>query len=117
MFIVTIIAIAIGVAASIANILWLVISAGVLALAGAYAQYRETLPFEWCFPSDAWKGAGSDFHLVVPRHRHGKRGPTATVFLGEPPKFEQIMCDVSTTCEGEVILGASKPFSGKLVVK
>ena len=45
-FIITVIGIVIGLAASLANIMWLAVLAALIALAGAYIQYRDATAFE-----------------------------------------------------------------------
>ncbi len=114
---VTVIGIVLSFAASVANVYWLAAVAMVIALAGAYAQYRDTAPFELIFEPADWQKVAADFRLVVPSLRHKKASPTATVYLGQPPTFEEAMCDVSTDAGGSIVLGASQPFNGKVVIK
>lgn len=82
--VITVVAILLGLAASLANIVWLAALATLVALAGAYAQYRDTLPFEFVFSLAGWQENGNEFNLVIPQKQHSKSKPTATVFRGKP---------------------------------
>jgi len=112
----TVISIIISVVASLAGLRWLGIFAGALAIAGACWQQVQSHPFEWCFADDVWQKIDGQFQLTIPKRRHGKSHPTATVYMGAPPKFQQIGCDISTGAEEEIIIGASQTFRGKVVV-
>lgn len=114
---VTVAAIILGFVASVANLYWLAAVALVVALFGAYAQYRDSVPFERVFTAADWQKNASDFQLVISRREHKKKSPTATFFLGTAPNFEVAMCDIHTAADGTVLLAVSEPVTGKVVIR
>lgn len=115
---VTIVGIVLGAVAALANLQWLTAVAALIALTGALAQYRDGLPFERVFsPTDWRQSTASHFQLMVPFCEHKKSSPAVTVYLGQPPVFEVVECDVSIDADGRVIVGAGQTFHGKIVVK
>ena len=116
--IVTILGIILATAAGLVNIPWLAGLAALVTLAGAWAQYRDGLPFERVFSSADWRRqTDPNFQLVVPFGEHKKSSPIVAVYLGQPPAFELIGCEVATDANGGVVLGASHAFAGKVVVR
>ncbi len=115
--VVTVISILIAFAASVANIQWLAVLAVLCAIAAAYWQYKDGQPFEFQFDENAWQRNGSMFELSVPKRRHGKTRPTITIFEATPEAFQEVSCDTTTDESGHIVVSASKPFSGSLIVK
>lgn len=114
---ITVVGILLGLAASLGNIVWLSVLAAVVALMGAYAQYRDTMPYEFIFSGSSWQRAGSGFKLVIPKEQHKKSNPTATVFKGENQTYEEVDCDISADTTGAIVLRATIPFEGKVLIK
>ena len=116
-FLITVAAIILGFVASLANLYWLAAVAMVVALAGAYAQYRDTLPFERVFTAADWQRDASDYRLTIRPREHKKKSPAATIYLGTAPNFEVAMCDIHTDADGTVVLCVSQPVTGKVVIR
>jgi hypothetical protein len=103
----TIISILVSFAASFANIQWFAILAAIGAVVGAYAQYKDSQPFEFRFGENAWEKNGLMFELVVPKRQHGKTHPTTTVYEAKLEAFEEIGCDISTGADGKIVICVS----------
>gem|GEM_PF-7056495 len=89
----------------------------VMALVGAYAQYRSSLPFDFLFSEHTWKQHDEhEFKLVIPQSLHKKVSPTATVFKGMAPRYEEVGVSISTGESGAVVVGAAQRFSGKVTI-
>jgi hypothetical protein len=116
--IITIIGILLGVLASFTNPFFS-IPAGLLAVYGAFLQYKESLPFEIIFQPDRWiKKNDEDFELVIPFVKHKKTNPTVKTYLADETdqnKFDETMCSVSVK-ENEVLVSACSPFKGKIII-
>jgi hypothetical protein len=114
---VTIVGIVVSVAASVMNLLWLVVTGAVIAGVGAWMQYRDTVAFERIINIADWEKDGADYRIDIAASDHKKSGPTATIYVGRAPHFEQASCDVHTDTDNTVILRVSNPVSGKVVIK
>lgn len=115
--IITVIGIILGLGASLANVSWLAVLATVVALIGAYMQYRDSVPFEFVFTPDSWQKDGAEFKLVISRAMHNKSAPTATVLLGLAPNFQEVSVGIKTEAGGAVIVEANSTFSGKVIIR
>lgn len=116
-FLITVAAIILGFAVSMPNVHWLTAVAMVVALCGAYAQYRDTLPFERVFTVADWQKDATDYRLTISPREHKKKSPAATFYLGTSPNFEVAMCDIHTDADGAVVLVVLQPFTGKVVIR
>lgn len=114
---ITVAGILLSLVASLANIVWLAVLSTVVALVGAYAQYKDALPYEFVFDGSSWQGAERNLKLVIPKKQHKKVNPTATVFKRQNQSYEEINCDVGTDESDAIILGAVITFEGKVVIK
>jgi len=114
---VTIGGIVVGVAASVLNVPWLGVTGAIIAGAGAWMQYRDTVAFERIIDTADWEKDGADYRISIAASEHKKRGPTATIYVGRAPYFEQASCDVHIDIDNTVILRVSSPVSGKVVIK
>jgi hypothetical protein len=106
-----------GLVATLTNHVWLAVLATVITLVGAYYQYRDAKPFEYIFSSANWQKDGAELNLVIPKKLHNKTNPTATVFKGLSPNFDEVDVDIKIKLGSTVVIGASLPFEGKVVIK
>lgn len=117
-FAITVVSILVGFGASLVSLPWLAGLAALTALASAYAQYRDTLPFELVFTKQSWhQNSSRDFSLTVPLKQHGKSCPTATVFQGQAPNYSECGTDINVGTDWSVAIGVTEAFEGKLVIK
>ncbi len=119
-FSITIFGILLGLISSLTGITWLTILAAVVAFVGSYLQYKNSVPYELIFSESSWKHNGkgeNSTSLVIPKRWHKESNPTATVFFGRSPNFEQGIGDAATDADGNITLYAGKPFAGKVVVR
>jgi hypothetical protein len=96
---------------------------GVSAVA-AFRQYRESLPFVYEFSEADWQErpsqtiSGSEFFLEVPESEHAKGKNTVTHVFGVTESgFGVVTCGQDVTKAGNVLIIASKRFSGKVIIK
>jgi hypothetical protein len=115
--IVTVAGIILGLAASAAGVYWLAILATVIAIAGAVMQYRDSLPYEMLISESAWAASGDAYRIVVAKHTHKKLAPVGTLYQGQDPTFNEVICDVSHDSEAAVTFTVGRPIRGKLVIK
>lgn len=115
--IITLIGIALNLAAAWPPIAWLCIPGGVLATTGAIRQYRDALPCEVLFGLQDWKAHDRDFRIFIVKKRHRKEKPTVTVYKGESPSFEMVSCEISCVERDTIVIGSNLRFRGKVVVK
>ena len=84
----------------------------------AVRQYRESTPHQFIFTEATWRPVGSDFQLEVPTKRHSKgTAATTVIYRATPSGFEEIICGLSVTSSGNVLVSANLRFSGKAVIK
>ena len=116
-FLVTVASIVLALVATLLNINWLVVVSTIVALAGAYAQYRDSLPFEFVFIDSMWQKVDNGFQIVIPKTKHTKSRPISTTFQGQHSTYEEVTCAVSVDYQEAVILSVNQPFSGKVIIK
>lgn len=90
---------------------------GGIAIAAAFWQYRDTLPFELNFNEGDWRSSGAELQLLIPLRRHGKKSPTATVLVENEHGYQEVMCDLGTVDGHSISINACMPFKGKVIVK
>jgi hypothetical protein len=92
--------------------------ATILSIIGAWLQYQESKPYEHHFSENSWEPIedGYAIHISVRRHRKG-RATTTTVFQKTGTGYEEVICGIKSTSAGGVVVEATKPFTGKLVVR
>jgi hypothetical protein len=89
-----------------------------LTVAGAWRQHRIPVRHEHVFEATQWlRGALDEYELHVPASKH-RRGPgsSVAVYRADGNGYEEVVCDVRHTKAGGVVISASAPFAGKLVV-
>jgi hypothetical protein len=114
--IVTILGVVLAFIASAASATWLAGIASLVAVLGAYAQFRATQPFEFPFTESAWQGSGREFTLSIPKAEHKKTRPTATVFEGFGATFQVVGVSIHIDGDHSITVGAAQRFSGKVVI-
>jgi hypothetical protein len=113
---ITIAGIVLAFLATLANSNGLAAIAAAISLIGVYMQYKDALAFERTFSEQEWLGADRDFKISFHHKNHKKTTPTSKVFMGTNP-CEEVNCDISVGSDNSVIIGATKPFAGKIVIK
>lgn len=96
------------------------IIATVIAIWAAYAQYTDSLPFEFLFTHNQWNSVGNEFQLSIPFKQHKKINPLHEVYMQDENNnhhFNIVMCDGKVTSENEVIISALRRFEGKVIIK
>ena len=92
--------------------------ATVCAVVGAFLQYYVSKPFILNFQESDWTPLNDQFILSIPAHRHKRRHEiVSTVYLVNGGLSEVVMCDEVEKQDGSFIVGANKPFTGRLVLK
>jgi hypothetical protein len=75
---------------------WLVVVASALAALVILAQFRSTGPVSVPFKPEDWQPVDDGLVLTIPRSYHGRRVPTAAVWmLSETGSLEEVTCGVS----------------------
>ena len=99
------------------------VATGVSAVA-AIMQYRESRPFVYKFSESDWEErpsqtvSGPEFVLEVPESDHTKGKHTVTnVFLATESGFAEVGCGQDVTSSGNVLITATSPFTGKVIIK
>ncbi len=113
---VTIAGVILAFVASVLRAPWLAAAASLVAICGAYAQFRAGQPFELMFSDASWRESDGGFSLSVPRAMHKKVRPTATVFEGVATTFHWVGVSIQVSDSGNVELGAATRFTGKVVI-
>jgi hypothetical protein len=113
---VTVTGIFLGLVASLLNIHWLAILSTIIALIGAYAQYKDALPYEFIFDASSWKKTDEEYMLVIPKKQHKKESPVSTVFECHNQICQEVICDRCTDKSDAVIVNVNRPFEGKVVI-
>jgi hypothetical protein len=99
-------------------LLWLAVIGTLLSALVLVYQYRHAGAVVIPFTEADWQAVpGGAFVLDVDRRLHGRRSPTAEVYIvGADGQYEQVECDVKTGPAGTIRLGASQRFGGQLRV-
>ena len=97
------------------------LSVGVIGLLmtslAAVSQYRSARPFVADFGEAEWARAADGYRLVYPRARHRLVHVTSiVVFMPNASGHEEVLCDKRVESDGSVVLGAARPFVGRVVV-
>lgn len=88
-----------------------------IALIGAYAQYKDSLPFDFSFNRDSWKCVGTDLRLTIHRNKHNKASPVATVYKLIGRAYEEVICDIQADESGAIVIASNTAFNGKVVIR
>ncbi len=81
------------------------------------SQYRSAQAFVADFAETDWAKMTDCYRLVYPRSQHGLGCVTSiTVSMPDASGHEEIICDKRVESDGSVVLGAGRPFAGRVVV-
>jgi hypothetical protein len=83
-------------------------------------QYRETRSFTYDFSESTWNPSGDEYVLEIPKSKHKKGRTPASITVYQPTEsggYQEVMCGVHATPSGTVRITATKPFSGRVVIK
>jgi hypothetical protein len=117
LFIVTVVSILLGLAASLANQKGLAVIATLMALIGAYLQHKEAIPFE-CYVSEAmWEKVHDGFQIKFSKKRHKKHSPIAKAYMKKSGKWEEIMLAQSIDVDDNIFLGSNILIECKIVIR
>jgi len=114
---VTVAAIVLGFFSSLSNNTGLTCISTLIALIGAYAQYKDSLPFTFSFNCSSWEGEGTDLRLTIHRKKHNKTSPVATVYRLSGRVYEEVTCEIQADLVGAIVLASNTAFSGKVVIR
>jgi hypothetical protein len=114
----TLIGIWLGVAAGLNGLIPLSILAAIAATCSAVWGFQDAQPYTITFSMNDWKVSSSGFEIKISSSRH-KRGKTSSVTVQtyESSGYHDCFCDVRTEINGNIILGASGPFSGRVIIR
>ncbi len=114
---VTVAAIVLGFFSSLSNNTWPTCISTLIALIGAYAQYKDSLPFTFSFDSSSWEGEGTALRLTIHRNKHNKTSPVATVYRLSGRVYEEVICEIQADEADAIVLASTIAFNGKVVIR
>ena len=115
-FLITVAGIVLSFVASLSGTTWLAIFSTVIALIGAYAQYKDASPYEFVFNDRSWEEGEGNFNLVIHRKKHKKVNPTVTVYELRDQSYELIICDIKVDKNDAIIICSLSRSNGKVVI-
>lgn len=98
---------------------WFVYTGFVITAVSLVYQFVVGRPFAMDFSAADWKpnqdGSGYVLHIKRSQHKKGQ-SPIATTYARSSGRREEVIADVHVE-NGDVLVGASQPFEGSVVVK
>lgn len=89
-----------------------------IAIAGTFLQYYLSKPFVLNFRESDWTPVNEEFFISIPAHHHKRRHEiVSTVYLVDAGLSQVVSCDEIEKQDGSFVISASKPFTGRLVLK
>lgn len=90
----------------------------VVSMFGAVLQFQASKPYVLRFSESEWRRERDGFVIHIPSIRHARGNSTSVVvFMADTSGYQEVVCGVSNTDAGGVVIHSSTPFAGKVVVR
>ena len=108
-----------GIVLSLFDSLWfpLGVFGATLATISLVAQYRGVGAEIFEVANADWRPIASEYVFDIEYRRHGRRRPQVTTSeLVGPNTYEQVICDIRASAQGDVSVVSGAPFNGRIEI-